>query len=83
MAKWGRRKRVAIPEESRFDRMTTADLFMSLEAAVGESGHLVTQYHNQPSQQEPTLAELQIQLETALACAKSLRRRHVVIPPNV
>ena len=75
-----RKKPVPIPEASKFDRMTTAELFMSLEASLGDATFMTDRYSSVPDERPVTLHLLQTELETALASTKALIRKHTVGP---
>jgi hypothetical protein len=77
---WGRKKKgLPIPEGSRFDRMSQEDLFLMLESGMGISTHLIDLYRATTAEEkEPVLAQVQTNLEGALAATKALRRKLVV-----
>jgi hypothetical protein len=76
------KKKVPIPEASRFDRMTETDLFLSLEASLMTAGAMMQRYSNRSGDRSEALALLQSQLEDATAITKAMRRKLVVILPN-
>jgi hypothetical protein len=77
-----RKKPPPIPEASRLDRMTETDLYLALEADLINANRVMSVYQQQPSDREPSLAQLQSHLENATAEVKALRRKLVVILPN-
>ena len=80
MSGWGwKKKGVPIPEGSRFDRLAAEDLFLLLESGLGSSTHLVDVYRTASSdEKELLLAQVQTNLEDALAATKAMRRKLVV-----
>ena len=70
-----KKKGIPIPEESRYDRMTSESLYLMLESGLGTATHLVGTYRATPLDQDITLANLQVELEIALAATKALRRK--------
>ena len=79
MSRWGLKigkQGVPIPEGSRFDRMAAEDLFLLLESGLSNSTHLVDVYRTAVSdEKEPILAQVQTNLEDALAATKAMRRK--------
>jgi hypothetical protein len=71
---WRKPKGLPIPEESRYDRMTNENLFLTLEANVGTATTLVDLYRGSPDP-ERELSLLQVELEGALVACKALRRK--------
>ena len=79
-----RKKGIPLPEASRFDRMTETDLYLLLEASLSSSTHLVDVYRaTLPEEKELVLANAQIEIEGALAACKAMRRKLVVVLPNI
>lgn len=78
-----RKKPVPIPEASRYDRMSEGDLYLALEADLINANRMMTAYQQQPSDREPALAQLQRHLEGATEETKALRRKYVVMTPNI
>lgn len=68
------KKKISIPEASRYDRLNSDSLYLMLEANLGTATSLVDLYRGSP---EPAkeLSLLQVELEGALAATKALRRK--------
>lgn len=68
------KRKIPIPEESRFDRLNSDSLYLMLEGNLGTATSLVDVYR---VSSDPTreLALLQVELEGALAATKALRRK--------
>lgn len=77
-----KRQGLPIPEASRFDRMSTGDLSLALEADLMSAGHIFQTYQQRLGEPEAALALLQDHLDSAMAMTKALRRKHVVTMPN-
>jgi hypothetical protein len=75
-----RKKGVPIPEESRYDRMDSENLYLMLESGLGTATHLVDTYRAMHDERDQTLALLETELEIALAATKALRRKLLVVP---
>ena len=73
------RKKVPIPEESRYDRLNTDSLYLMLEANLATATHLVDVYRGS-AEPEKELSLLQTELEGALAATKALRRKVAPVP---
>jgi hypothetical protein len=77
--RWKGRQGVPIPEASRFDRLAAEDLFLLLESGLGNATHLTDLYRATiADEKEAVLAQVQTNLEDALAATKAMRRKLVV-----
>lgn len=74
-----RKKGLPIPEESRYDRLTSENLYTMMEANLATATHLVDVYRGSP-EPERELSLLQTELEGALAATKALRRKVAPLP---
>lgn len=75
------RKKVPIPEGSRFDRLSAEDLYLSIESCLSMATHQVDVYRGNPAERETALVQLQTALEDCLASTKALRRKF--LPPSM
>lgn len=66
---------VPIPEEGRFDRLSTESLFMALDGNLSTAAHL-TDVCRSSAEPGRELSLLQTELEGALEATKALRRKN-------
>ena len=66
---------VPIPEESRYDRLSSESLWLGLEGNLSMSTHLidVSRASKEPDRE---LSLIQTELESAVASVKALRRKN-------
>jgi hypothetical protein len=82
MGRWGWKKvPVPIPEASKFDRMSESELFMALEASLGDATFMTDRYSTVPDERAQTLSLLLTELETAVASTKALIRKYTAVGP--
>lgn len=68
---------VPIPEASRWDRMSSENLYLALESALATATHLTDQYRHDPASREKNLALLETEVQTALQSCQALRRKYL------
>lgn len=76
---WAKKKATEIPSPTRFDRWSEGDLINAIEACGQRSGELFRGFSHSELDQAWILEEMEKQLDTALQCVQTLRRRVAVV----